>query len=737
MSSTRRTRSSLAINANDAENVSPARENIKKPVSPVFSAVKVKSMVEAINLRQESVSTIAINLDAAILQSNTGEVSEKGEDEIVEELGFESKPEDLEYNLLSDSDNVEDKEITKNSPNDNIIVYEPATNGKELPSAPNDHVFTISAADILPPMPPVDNTSIHVTLSQISTSSEAIASVETVVSSLSSSDSALISATSMSNNVEQVTTVKNSRLVAKTIVNDSLAIGNNNKQANNISMPIAPATNAQRSELKPSEATAASSLQNSRVRTSTHLQQSHAKSSLNAASVGNVANALPKSRASVKTDSTLPANVKPITAKCTERPTTATSFESRNQGLSARDAARIAKEAATADRIKKVAELRTKWKEERTQKISANKANRETELIQLKQLSNKASEQRRIQLETQRKIQDEEKQRLKLSLQEKHTDRLKQAETLQRQAKDAQRKLALQKQKDAKAIAEAEMQQEQQRKQELADMLQTRRDDHLLMKEAKKLDEEEQRQAMVARGASALQQKEIAAKLLEVKKKQEADLMDIRKQNREDDRKVKENQRRSRRESLSGRLDAWRSQRAVEKKLQDNENQRVLDQLNSRHDDWQAVQAYKNDEASQRRQSLAGRLDKWRAERKQCSEQQEQAEEAQQLERELKNAEIEDIKKHHASLASNRRESLAQRLDKARQDHDKEQAQQAVRKELEDEARRIAEQDREDVRKHKSMVLAARRQVRLTCCAAHLVMNGLCISLIPHLTCKR
>jgi hypothetical protein len=50
------------------------------------------------------------------------------------------------------------------------------------------------------------------------------------------------------------------------------------------------------------------------------------------------------------------------------------------------------------------------------------------------------------------------------------------------------------------------------------------------------------------------------------------------------------------------------------------------------------------------------------------------------------------------------------RLQKARADADHEEGQRAVAREMENEARRLDEQDQEDVRKNKAMVMAARRQ---------------------------
>jgi len=378
---------------------------------------------------------------------------------------------------------------------------------------------------------------------------------------------------------------------------------------------------------------------------------------------------------------------------------------------SARASALAAKEAATAERIKKVAELKSKWKEEHELKMNANKLNRQAELNLLKQMSNKASEQRRTKLEQQRQFDDNEKLRHRVALQEKQADQKKQTEVLNLRAKDARIKAQQQKQRDMKAVAEAEKLLLAKKKEEEANLLESRRLDHIRLKEAKRLEEEEKRMAAVARGAVAMEQREISSELQHTKKLEEIDRMEVRRQHWEDDRSANEKQQRSRRESLSGRLDAWRSERAQSAKLQESEQICAMELLQDRQNNWQALQAYKLDESTSRRQSLAGRLDCWRAEKKQFTEQQEQEEEARLLERELKDAEVEDVRRHKASIEENRRSSLAQRLEKARIDKDHEQAEEAVRQELEMESRRIATQDQEDVRKNKSMILAARRQV--------------------------
>ena len=156
---------------------------------------------------------------------------------------------------------------------------------------------------------------------------------------------------------------------------------------------------------------------------------------------------------------------------------------------SARASALAAKEAATAERIKKVAELKSKWKEEHELKMNANKSNRQAELNLLKQMSSKASEQRRTKLEQQRQFDDNEKLRHRLALQEKQADQKKQTELLNLRAKDARIKAQQQKQRDMKAIAEAEKLLLAKKKEEEANLLESRRLDHIRLKEEKRLEE--------------------------------------------------------------------------------------------------------------------------------------------------------------------------------------------------------------------------------------------------------
>jgi len=691
-SPSRRLGLSVVANLDNVENMSPIKN---LPVSPVLSIVKVKPLIDAINVRYgdhsivERENFVTRTEYVSEIKAANGErdvfVDESGDDDDKLAIASAALTQDdmriptadvadttersaaLLLVAAAQEDESESNRIARSHEGSSSVDTSQLATETKLESGGES--FQVSPPMVmdehgatLPPAPPIEENRIH-----------AIPSCSDAGSAIPVTDSLLIGLTSTSH-MPPGCSMQASVSVAVLPVGPAISP---REEVPSALISVAPNQTVSRT---------AKQVTKTKVYSSTEPPKIQLRNN------GSIAPALAKKTAS--------ESARPAVTGSTTQP-----------GTSARANALAAKEAATADRIKKVAELKNKWKEEHELKVNANKSSRQAELNLLKQMTSRASEQRRTLLDRQRTFDDNEKLRHRLLLQEKLADQKKQSETLNRRAQDFRIKANLQKQKDFKASAEAEKLHLAKKKEEEANILEIRRLDHIQMKEANRVQEEEQRRQVAARGAAALEQKEIASELDHAKKCEEIDRIDVRRQHWEDDRSSKEQQRRSRRESLSGRLDAWRSERALSIKLQENEHQCATELLHDRQSDWQALQAYKHDEAASRRQSLAGRLDSWRLEKKQFSEQQEQAEEVRLLERELQSAEIEDIRKHQASLEENRRSSLSQRLEKARIDRDHDQAQEAMRQELEIEARRIASQDQDDVRKNKSMILAARRQV--------------------------
>ena len=103
-------------------------------------------------------------------------------------------------------------------------------------------------------------------------------------------------------------------------------------------------------------------------------------------------------------------------------------------------------------------------------------------------------------------------------------------------------------------------------------------------------------------------------------------------------------------------------------------------------------------------------MDKWREEKQVRNVQITHEEEIAEIERELQIQAAEDRKEFEEKQYRSRRESLSYRLDKARKDKNFEEGQLAVQQAMEEEERRLAKLDHDDVVNYKQELIAARRQ---------------------------
>jgi hypothetical protein len=126
--------------------------------------------------------------------------------------------------------------------------------------------------------------------------------------------------------------------------------------------------------------------------------------------------------------------------------------------------------------------------------------------------------------------------------------------------------------------------------------------------------------------------------------------------------------------------------------------------------DWKDIQSYKENQAKHDRESLAGRLQKWKEETELEAKQRRQQEEVDQINRELAFQEYEDMRAYERQMRENRRQSLAYRLDKAKKDKDFEKGQQALQQACYEEEVRLRHYERLDVQKYQEELRQARRQ---------------------------
>lgn len=375
-----------------------------------------------------------------------------------------------------------------------------------------------------------------------------------------------------------------------------------------------------------------------------------------------------------------------------------------------KDAARIAKNMSTMERIQKVAQLKEKWAREREQKAQFYHEKRNVQLQKLQEETQFAAELRKKNLEKKREFEEREKQAKKDQLAASLEARAQLAKDLEAENK-ARRRISIfmnsqmrkkAKEREAALIAEKKMEEES--------LHTSRRLDALQMREAKKEEEARKRESMCNRTISAQEQKRIAEELAQKKKEEELSFLEARKQNWEDDLNTKKREEERRRDSVAFRLDEWRQQKSVEEELNRSMEHQELDLIHTRHADWKDVQAYKEEEDRRRRESLAFRLDKWREEKSLEQKSKEQEELAKEIENELCRQAREDVETYRTEQKESRRQSLAYRLDKARKDRDFEEGQKALRQVVLEEEKRLNDLDREDVQNYRQMIADARRQ---------------------------
>ena len=146
-------------------------------------------------------------------------------------------------------------------------------------------------------------------------------------------------------------------------------------------------------------------------------------------------------------------------------------------------------------------------------------------------------------------------------------------------------------------------------------LLQSRREDFLRLTEARKAEEDRRRESMIGRGLTAQQHKEVKEQMEHAQHENEVSLL----QSRRDDflklteaRKAEEDRRR---ESMVGRGITAQQHREVKEQMEQARHDETTDELQYRHYLREQKAESEKDEARRSRESLAGRLNTWRAHR--------------------------------------------------------------------------------------------------------------------------
>lgn len=331
---------------------------------------------------------------------------------------------------------------------------------------------------------------------------------------------------------------------------------------------------------------------------------------------------------------------------------------------SARETAKMAKLQNTAERVQKVSELKDKWVKEKEDKVSRNLERRADELKRLRDISNAASEQRRQNAERQKKIASAAKAARIENIAKSVEDRAFQQAELENQAKQRRRQSILLNTEIKAKAAENQRKIAAANKAQEDDILATRRLDYLEIKAIKKARAEQERADAASRSEAAHREKEALAKAMAKKADEERALIELRHHAWLDEQASKKQDIHQQKLDVSVSLDEWRAGRVVEDAVlqqQKLESSRILEQ---RRADWQALQQFKTSQIARDRQSLVERLGVWRCERTLEAQQKQALDEAEEIERELKAAELEDVKKYIEKQKQRDRESLCFRLGK-------------------------------------------------------------------------
>lgn len=372
--------------------------------------------------------------------------------------------------------------------------------------------------------------------------------------------------------------------------------------------------------------------------------------------------------------------------------------------------ARVAKDLSTQARLQKVAQLKEKWAREKEAKQQFHQQYKTMTMQKLQEDTMYAAEMRKKNVEKQREYQEREKQQRKDQLASSLQTRTQLAKDLDAEAKAKRRISIFLNQKMRSRTLQKEAQLKEAEKEHEVSLLASRRLDHLETRQAKKIEEENRRESLMNRTLKAHELKKKAEELEQQAKAEEASLLELRKMNWQDEVQAKQTAEKSRRESIANRINSWRAEKQLEQQQLRKKEEEELDLLQTRAIDWKEVQSYKSELEQRKRESLAFRLDKWREEKSHEVRQKEAEQLARDMEIDLNRQADEDVQRYRDSQKQNRRQSLTYRLDKAKKDHDYDIGQKALQQMVDEEEKRLADLDRQDVQNYRQKILDARRQ---------------------------
>jgi hypothetical protein len=379
-------------------------------------------------------------------------------------------------------------------------------------------------------------------------------------------------------------------------------------------------------------------------------------------------------------------------------------------GSYAREAALQAKLQNTAEKQKKTKELKEKWALEKKEKSIRNKEKRENEIKKLVADSLHAAELRKRDIQLRKNSLQKEKSIQSEQLAASLEERTLLAQDLERKMKEKKRQSMMINKKIFKLAKDKEIKIQNEQKNIENENLALRRIDALEVKQSKLAEKNNRRESMVNRGHIAKSHLRITAENKREKAAEEKSLLESRHLAWVDTKNARALEAAKERESLANRLEENKLNKSFEEDVKIEKQKELQDSFTIRHENWLDVNNYKQQLVKKGRESLAGRLDKWREEKNYDEKLKADKQEADEYEQLLNMQAIEDMKSYEEKQVANRKQSLCYRLDKHRQDKDIERGQLALQAAIKEEELRIAELDRQDVNNYKESLLTSRRQ---------------------------
>jgi hypothetical protein len=324
----------------------------------------------------------------------------------------------------------------------------------------------------------------------------------------------------------------------------------------------------------------------------------------------------------------------------------------------------------TEEKRRKTLALKEKWAKEKQEKLElfARRKNEEKktqqQIEEMLALQRKRDLKKKREIEKQRKISEKESLQLSLDA-HRHMK-----EDLARQARERRRRSVLiNKEILLKARDKQEKLKKQQREEEES-LLTSRRIDHLAVRDMKVMEAELRRQSVATRIEENIRQSEVERELERQAHENEIDLLSSRREGWLDEKEYRASQRERMRESLAGRLETWRGHRQIESIKREEEKESQVHEFEVQKLCWLDEQEEKAEKAKRDRLSLQWRRDKYHEEKDLEEDQKRRREEELENERQLLQAEYEDVLMYQAEQEAMRRQSLAYRLDSAARDRD-------------------------------------------------------------------